>query len=218
MPSKFTQLTDELHAYIVEHGARRDDALREVEAASESLGDRAVMQMAADQGALTTLLVRAIGARTALEVGTFTGYGAICIARGLGEGGRLITCEMNEDYAEMAARHFERAGVAGRIEIRIGPAIETLRALPDEPVFDFTFIDADKVGYPAYYEEALARTRPGGLIALDNVLLGGRVLDPDPDDDSAKTMRELNDRIVSDERVDVAMIGVADGITLALKR
>ena len=216
--SKFTQLTEELHAYMVEHGARRDEALREVEKAAETLGDKAVMQISPEQGAFTTLLVRAVGARTALEVGTFLGYGAISIARGLGDGGRLITCEMNEDYAEKAASHLERAGVANLVEIRIGPAIDTLRDLPDEPVFDFSFIDADKVGYSAYYEEVLARTRRGGLIALDNVLFSGRVLDPAPDDESAQVMAELNDRIAADERVDVAMVGIADGITLAMKR
>src|SRR5688572_8736869 len=127
MTSKFTQLTEELHAYIVEHGARRDDALCEVEAASDSLGDRAVMQVSPDQGALMTLLVRAIGARRALEIGTFTGYGAIAIARGLPRDGRLITCEIEEGYADMARRHFELAGVAEKIELRRGPALETVR-------------------------------------------------------------------------------------------
>jgi caffeoyl-CoA O-methyltransferase len=221
--SKFTALTDELHTYLVEHGAREDDVLRRVREETAAMGeDLAVMQIAPDQGAFMTMLCRLLGARETLELGTFTGYSAICIARGLAAGGRLVACELSEEYAEIAARNFEAAGVADRIEIRIGPAIETLRALPEREVFDFAFIDADKPGYPDYYEESLARLRPGGLIVLDNVLTGGAVL-ADADrghysEESVTTMRALNERVRDDERVDVAMIGVADGLTLARKR
>jgi caffeoyl-CoA O-methyltransferase len=220
--SKFTALTDELHAYLVEQGARQDEVLRRVQEETAAMGDVAVMQIAPDQGAFMTLLCRILGARETLELGTFTGYSAICIARGLAPGGRLIACELSEEYAEIAARNFEAAGVADRIEIRIGPAIDTLRALPEREVFDFAFIDADKPGYPDYYEESLARLRPGGLIVLDNVLTGGAVL-PGADighysQESVTTMRALNDRISDDERVDVAMVGIADGLTLARKR
>jgi caffeoyl-CoA O-methyltransferase len=220
--SKFTALTDELHGYLVEHGAREDDVLRRVREETAAMGDVAVMQIAPDQGAFMTLLCKLLGARETLELGTFTGYSAICIARGLAPGGRLVACELSEEYAEIAARNFEAAGVGDRIEIRIGPAIETLRALPDREVFDFAFIDADKPSYPAYYEESLARLRPGGLIVLDNVLTGGAVLSGADRghyaEESVTTMRALNDRIRDDERVDVAMIGVADGLTLARKR
>jgi caffeoyl-CoA O-methyltransferase len=220
--SKFTPLTDELHDYIVESGAREDDVLRRVREETAAMGDVAVMQIAPDQGAFMTLLCRLLGARETLELGTFTGYSAICIARGLASGGRLIACELDEEYAEIAAKNFEAAGVGDRIEIRIGPAIDTLRALPDREVFDFAFIDADKPNYPDYYEESLARLRPGGLIVLDNVLTGGGVL-PGAElghytEESVKTMRALNAEIASDERVDVAMIAVADGLTLARKR
>jgi caffeoyl-CoA O-methyltransferase len=220
--SKFTVLDDELHAYLVEHGARQDDVLLRVQEETAAMGDVAVMQIAPDQGAFMTLLCKLLDAREALELGTFTGYSAICIARGLASGGRLIACELSEEYAEIAARNFDAAGVADRIEIRIGPAIETLRALPEREVFDFAFIDADKPSYPDYYEESLARLRPGGLIVLDNVLTGGAVLESAPlghySEDSVTTMRALNDRIRDDERVDVAMVGVADGLMLARKR
>ena len=174
------------------------------------------MQIAPDQGAFLTLLCKATGVSEALELGTFTGYSAICIARGLAAGGRLIACELSEEYAEIAAANFADAGVADRIEIRIGRAADTLRALPEREAFDFAFIDADKVSYPEYYELVLARMRPGGLIVVDNVLAGGAIVEPDGEQSAATA--ELNDLIAKDERVDVSMIGIADGLTLALKR
>jgi caffeoyl-CoA O-methyltransferase len=216
VPDKFTALTPELHHYIVEHGARRDAALRAVEEKTEAMGDIAVMQTAPDQAALITLLVKAIGARRAIEVGTFTGYGAIAIARGLPDDGELICCEVSEEYAEIARGNVADAGVAEKVEIRVAPALKTLGEL--DGVFDFAYIDADKPGYDDYYEECLARLRPGGMIMLDNVLLSGRVLDPPDDDESAQALAALNEKIAADERVDVAMLGIADGVTLALKR
>jgi caffeoyl-CoA O-methyltransferase len=220
--SKFTALTDELHEYMVSHGARQDEVLRRIQEETTAMGDIAVMQIAPDQGAFMTLLTRLLGAHEAVELGTFTGYSAICVARGLEPGGRLICCELSEEYAEIAARNFEAAGVADRIEIRIGQALGTLRALPEREVFDLAFIDADKTNYPAYYEECLARVRAGGLIVVDNVLGAGRVLDAEGvDPDSAgyiAAITELNDRIRDDQRVDVAMVGIADGLTLARKR
>jgi caffeoyl-CoA O-methyltransferase len=220
--SKFTPLDDELHAYLVEHGARQDEVLRRVQQETEAMGDIAVMQIAPDQGAFMTLLTRAIGAREALEVGTFTGYSAICIARGLAPGGRLICCELSEEYAEIAARNAEAAGVAGKVEIRIGPALETLRAMPEREGFDIAFIDADKETYPDYYEECLLRTRPGGLILIDNVLGAGRVLksESELDEDSPHVagITELNGRVRNDERVDLAMVAIADGLTIVRKR
>ena len=218
MTDKFTALTPELHRYVVEHGARRDGAMLAVEEETEAMGDIAVMQTAPDQAALITLLVRSIGARRALEVGTFTGYGAIAIARGLLEDGELVCCELNPDYAQTAQRNLERAGLADRGRIEVGPALETLRALPTEPPFDFAYIDADKPGYPDYFERCLELLRPGGLVMLDNVLLGGRVLDPPGDDESAAAIASLNEQLAADERVDVAMLGIADGVTLARKK
>ena len=216
--SKFTALTDELHDYMVAHGARQDEVLRRVQEETAQMGDIAVMQIAPDQGALMTMLARLIGAREAIELGTFTGYSAICIARGLAPGGRLIACELSEEYAEIAAGNLAAAGVADRVEIRIGPALETLRALPEAEAFDLGFIDADKENYPSYYEEVLLRTRPGGLIVVDNVLAAGRVVDPDNDQPQVVAIRETNDLIAADERVDAAMVGVADGLMLARKR
>ena len=216
MRDKFTALTPELHRYIVEHGARRDEALRAVEDEADAMGDIAVMQSAPDQAALITLLVKAIGARRAIEVGTFNGYGAIAIARGLPADGELVCCELSEEYAEISRKNLEAAGLADRSEVRVGPALETLRSLEGE--FDFAYIDADKPGYDDYYEECLALLRAGGMIMLDNVLLDGRVLDPPEGDDSAAAMVALNDKLAADERIDVAMLGIADGVTLALKR
>jgi caffeoyl-CoA O-methyltransferase len=220
--SRFTPLDDELHSYMVEHGSRQDAALRRVEEETAAMGDIAVMQIAPDQGAFMTLLAKMVGAREAIELGTFTGYSAICIARGLAPGGRLVCCELSEEYAETAARNFEAAGVADRIEIRIGPALETLLALPEREVFDLSFIDADKTNYPAYYEETLARTRPGGLILVDNVLGAGRVLNREGlDPESAgyvAAIHELNEKVRDDDRVDLAMVAIADGLTIARKR
>jgi caffeoyl-CoA O-methyltransferase len=218
VPDKFTAPTPELYAYIVEHGARQDDVLQRLAAETEQLGDIAVMQIAPEQGAFMNLLVRAIGARRALELGTFTGYSAICIARGLSPDGKLVTCDLNGEWTAIARRYFEEAGVAGRIDLRLGPALETLRELPADEPFDFAFIDADKAEYPEYYEECLRLLRPGGLIMLDNVLRGGQVADPEDDDPRTVATRDVNDRAIADDRVDVAMLAVADGITLALKR
>jgi caffeoyl-CoA O-methyltransferase len=167
-----------------------------------------------------TMLTRLVGAARAIELGTFTGYSAICIARGLAPGGTLVACELDPERVEVARRNFELAGVADLIDVELGPATETLerlRAAAGER-FDLAFIDADKTGYPDYYEACLELLRPGGLIVLDNVLRLGTVLDPDPDDEGAGVIAALNEAIATDERVDVAMLGVADGITLARKR
>jgi caffeoyl-CoA O-methyltransferase len=214
---RFITLDSELHDYLVEHSSFRDGIAPEVELAAREMGELEEMQIGGDQAALITVLVRAIGARRALEIGTFLGYGAISIARGLPEDGELICCELNEEYAARAREHLERAGLADRAEVRVGPALETLRGL-DDGDFDFAFIDADKVGYPAYYEECLRLLRPNGLIMLDNMLREGTVVDPPEGDEGTAVVAELNDRLVADDRVDVAMLAVADGITLARKR
>jgi caffeoyl-CoA O-methyltransferase len=165
---------------------------------------------------LIELLVRLIGARDALEVGTFTGYSAICIARGLAEGGRLTCLELDPERAEIARRNLEAAGVADRVEILVGPAGESLEAMAATPAFDFAFIDADKPGYPEYYELVLARMRPGGLMLLDNMLQHGRVLTGETE--NARIVHELNRRIHADERVDMAMTISADGLTFVRVR
>ena len=216
--SKYTALDDELHAYLVEHGARQDQVLERVQEETAAMGSISAMQIAPDQGAFMELLTRAIGAQEALEVGTFTGYSAISIARGLAPAGRLLCLELSEEYAETAARNLAAAGVADRVEIITGPAGETLRKLPEREHFDLVFIDADKRGYAFYFEEALKLTLQGGLILLDNVLQDGRVLDPDPGDESTNAIVALNEKLARDERIDIAMVAIADGITIARKR
>ena len=207
--------TEELLDYLARWGARTDEVLHRVREETAARPD-AAMQIAADQGALMELIVRLIGTKDALEVGTFTGYSAICIARGLSDAGRLTCLELSEEFAAIAQRNLEAAGVADRVEIRVGPARESLEAIPAEPAFDFAFIDADKPGYPDYYELVLARMRPGGLMLLDNMLQGGRIVAPDTD--SARTIDDLNRRIHGDERVDMAMTMAADGLTFVRVR
>jgi len=207
--------TQELLGYLARYGARTDEVLDRVRAETAARPD-AAMQIAADQGALMELLVRLIGTKNALEVGTFTGYSAICIARGLADGGRLTCLELSEEFAAIAQRNLEAAGVADRVEIRVGPAKQALEAIPAEPAFDFAFIDADKSGYPEYYALVLARMRPGGLVLLDNMLQDGRVVAPDSE--NARVIDELNRRIHADERVDMAMTLAADGLTLVRVR
>ena len=207
--------SEELRGYLARYGARTDDVLDRVRAETAEM-PMAQMQVSADQGALIELLVRLIRAKDALEVGTFTGYSAICIARGLAEGGRLTCLELDEERAAIAQRNLEAAGVADRVEILIGPAGESLEAMAAATAFDFAFIDADKTGYPEYYELVLPRMRPGGLILLDNMLQDGAVLAPETR--NARVIDELNRRIHADERVDMAMTISADGLTLARVR
>jgi caffeoyl-CoA O-methyltransferase len=215
--SKFTPMDEQLYAYLLAHRTPDDPLLRELRADTAALGPPARMQIAPDQGTLLTVLVAAIGARRALEVGTFTGYSALCIARGLGPEGRLLACDVSEEWTAVARRYWARAGLRDRIELRLGPAAETLRSLPAEPIFDFAFIDADKAGYPTYYEEILRRLRPGGLIAVDNVLWGGDVVRPQAQDEDTRAIRAFNDFAAADTRVRTVMIPVADGLTLIQK-
>lgn len=214
---KFISITPELHRYSVDHSSFRDGVVPEIEQAGEDMGDLALMQIAGDQAAFTTIVVRAIGARRALEVGTFLGYGAIAIARGLPDDGELISLELDQEYAERAREHLRRARLEDKVEIRVGPALESLRAMNGTEQFDFAFIDADKTEYIDYFEETLTRLRPNGLILIDNTLREGTVLDPG-DSESARVTAELNDRLAKDDRVDAALLGFADGITMVRKR
>jgi caffeoyl-CoA O-methyltransferase len=208
-------ITPELLDYAIRHGARQDDVLARVERETAGM-PRAQMLMPPDQGALMTLLVRIAGARRALEVGTFTGYGAICIARGLADGGSLLCLELSEEYAAIARANLDAAGVGDRTEVRVGPAAAALRAMPPEPAFDFAFLDADKDANPEYYELVLERLEPGGLLLLDNVLSRGRVLAPE--DGTARIIHDLNVAIAADERVDLVLLPVGDGLTITRKR
>jgi caffeoyl-CoA O-methyltransferase len=216
-PKSFA-LSPELHAYLVAHGTPPDAVLRDLIQETKALGGISLMQIAPEQGAFLTLIARLIGAKRVVEVGTFTGYSALCLARGLGQGGQLLCCDISEEWTGIARRYWERAGVADRIELRIGPAAETLRGLPPDPVIDLAFIDADKGGYPVYYEELLARLRPGGLILVDNVLWMGKVADPTDAEEQTELIRRFNEKVAEDERVDRVMLPIADGLTFARKR
>ena len=205
--------------YLLAHSSAQDDVLaRLAEETRSSFPDAAGMQITADEGALLTMLTRLTGARNAVEVGTFTGYSSICIARGLADGGRLLTCDISGEWTDVARRYWSEAGVVDRIELRLAPGAETLAALPSEPTIDFAFVDADKESYPTYYEELVSRLRPGGLILLDNVLLGGRIFDDGEQGERAVAMRAVNDRVAADDRVDVVMLPVRDGVTVARRR
>jgi caffeoyl-CoA O-methyltransferase len=209
-----TESSEAIAHYLAEH-ARQDHVLARVE--QDIVGDpRAPMQVSPDQGALLTVLVKAMQATNALEIGTFTGYSAICIARGLPANGRLTCLEIDPDFAATAQRNLDDARLSDRVTIVIGPAEDTLARTPATPTYDFAFIDADKQAYADYYELVLARTKPGGLILIDNTLLGGRVLDPQ--DERTRIVAALNDRIAQDERVDSAMALIADGVTFVRKR
>ena len=215
-PKSF-HLPPAVHEYLLRHGSPPDALAQELIEETRRLGGISLMQIAPEQGAFLTLLTRAIGARRAVEVGTFTGYSALCIARGLPADGRLLCCDVSEEWTAIARRYWDRAGLADRIELRLGPAAETLAALPAEPVFDLAFIDADKGGYPAYYEAILPRLRPGGLILVDNVLWFGRVADPAADDEATAQIRAFNAKVAADPRVEAVLLPIGDGLTIVRK-
>ncbi len=214
---KFTALDDALYDYLLAHRTPDDDVVRELREETAKLGDRAVMQIAPDQATFLRLLVAAIGATRAIEVGTFTGLSSLAIARGLPKHGHLLCLDVSEEWTAIARRAWAKAGVADRVELRIGPAAETLRALPPSPVLDFAFIDADKKSYPVYWEEIVKRLRPGGLIAADNVLWEGEVVKPEEQGEDVVAIRRFNELVVQDRRVECVMLAIADGLTLARK-
>ncbi len=216
--SKYTPVDDALHAYLLKHRTPDDALLEELQEETRTLlGRRSVMQIAPEEGTLLALLVASIGAVSVVEVGTFTGYSALCMARALPPGGKLLACDVSEEYTAVGRRYWQKAGVADRIELVLGPAADTLRALPESTRFDFGFIDADKSNYVIYYEEILKRLRPGGLIAIDNVLWNGQVVKETDQTDDTRGIRAINAHVVADRRVQSVMIGVSDGITLARK-
>jgi len=218
MTRRTIDLTEELLDYVIANGSAPDPVTQElIDETYAKLPDEAGMQIGPDQARLLTMLAKIVGARHAVEVGTFTGFSAIAIARGLVDGGKLICCDISTEFTEIAKRYWARAGVDDRIELRIGPAADTLAALPDEPYLDLTFIDADKGGYPRYWDETVRRTRTGGLIIVDNVLRGGRVIDPAPDAE-VRAIVEFNKLVLGDDRVDAMVLPLADGITLARRR
>lgn len=210
-------LDEALNAYLVQVGVREHSVLAALRQETEGLPN-ADMQIAPEEGAFLALLVRLLPARRILEVGTFTGYSSTAMALAQPAGGRVVCCDVSKEWTDVARRAWTDAGVADRVELRLGPAVDIMDGLlgaGEEGRFDLAFIDADKQSYDAYYERALRLVRPGGLIAIDNVLWSGRVTDPSATDDDTEAIRQLNAKIAADERVDVAMTPIADGLTLA---
>lgn len=218
MTPKSAHLDAEQHAYLVAHGSPPDEVLAALaDETRHAVGALATMQIAPEQGALLTLLARLVDARFAIEVGTFTGYSSICIARGLAPGGKLLACDVDETWTAIARRYWQAAGVEDRIDLRLAPALRTLRELPVETPVDLAFIDADKEGYVDYWEELVPRMRPGGLLVVDNVLFGGQAARADATG-AAAAIRRFNEHALADDRVERVMLPVADGITLARKK
>lgn len=220
MSNKSIGLSDALHDYMLSVSHRESAVMNRLR---EETADhpKANMQIAPEQAQFFQFLLRLIGARRTIEIGVFTGYSALATAEVLPPSGEIVACDVSEEYTEVARRYWEQAGVADRIDLRIAPAAETLDALLTEGragTFDFSFIDADKHAYDTYYEQSLRLLRPGGVIALDNVFRDGRVTDPDEEDESVQAIRDLNEKLHSDERVELTMIPLADGVTLAMKR
>jgi caffeoyl-CoA O-methyltransferase len=215
---KSIRMTAELHAYLVSHGTPPDEIQRALIDETLALGDISIMQITPEQGAFMTLLARILGARHAIEIGTFTGYSALCLARGLADDGELICCDVSEEWTSVGRYYWEKAGVAHKIDLRIAPAIETLAQLPREPSFDLAFIDADKLGYVAYFEALLPLVRKGGVILVDNVLWMGTVVNSAVDDENTSAIRKFNDLVAADPRVECVMLPIADGLTFLRKR
>lgn len=212
-------ITGELVAYVTRLGAREHPALRHCREETAEL-PMSVMQIGPDQGAVMALLARLISAKRYLEIGTFTGYSALAVALALPADGRVVCCDVSKDYTDKARKYWREAGVGAKIDLRLGPALDTLDAMiaAKEAAFDFAFIDADKSNYDGYYERVLKLLRPGGLVALDNMLWSGAVADAKDDDATTTTLRALNAKIHSDERVDMALATVGDGVMLVRKR
>jgi caffeoyl-CoA O-methyltransferase len=211
-------LTPELYDYLVAHSTERDAILAELAAETVSRFPAAAgMQIGPEQGTFMTLLTQLSGASRALEIGTFTGYSAICIARGLTTSGSLTCCDVSEEWTSLARKYWELAGLADRIDLQLRPALETLRAMPAAETFDIAFIDADKTGYISYWDEVVPRIGPGGAILVDNTLSHGRVIDPASDEPDVQGIRAFNDHAAADARVTLVLLPIGDGLTLARK-
>jgi caffeoyl-CoA O-methyltransferase len=181
----------------------------------------AIMQISVEQGRLMEMLARATGVRRAIEVGVFTGYSSICVARAMPDGGKLVACDVSEEWTDVARRYWAEAGVADKIDLRLAPASETLAGMIDageDGSYDFAFIDADKTGYPDYYEKCLGLLRPGGMVAIDNMFMNGKVFDEEPEGEGPQTVRRLAQAIFADPRVEPSLVPIGDGLLLARKR
>ena len=218
MSSRSLGLSDSVYTYLLEHSLRESDACKALRRRTETVEYNA-MQVSPEQGQFMAWLVSLLQVKKAIEVGTFTGYSALCVAQALPEDGMLVACDISAEWTSIGRKYWELAGVSNKIDVRIAPAIETLTSLQDEAgTFDFGFIDADKLNYVQYYELVLNLLRPGGIVLVDNVLWGGSVADESDQEESTCAIRALNSHIHADERVQVSMLPVGDGLTLVRKR
>jgi caffeoyl-CoA O-methyltransferase len=216
---KDPRLSVALHEYLVAHGTPPDAVQRDlIEETRQATGGFALMQVAPEQGAFLELLTRISGAKSAIELGTFTGYSALCIARGLPDDGKLLCCDVSREWTAIARRYWKRAGVSHKIDLRLLPALSTLHKLPEEPTLDLAFVDAVKTEYIDYYEALLPRLRPGGLILVDNVLWQLRVVDPTATDEHTEAIRRFNDHVAGDSRIECVLLPISDGLTLIRKK
>jgi predicted O-methyltransferase YrrM len=220
MTDRRLQITDEIHRYLVEHSVREPEVLARLRAATAPL-PQAQMQIGPEQGQLMALLARLVGAKRCIEVGVFTGYSSLAVALALPEDGRILACDVSEEWTSIARRFWREAGVEHKIELKLQPAVRTLEQLLDAGEadrYDFAFIDADKPAYDTYYELLLQLIRPGGLMLFDNTLWSGRVANPSDREQNNVALRALNDKLHRDERIDLSLLPVGDGLTLARKR
>lgn len=211
-------LDESLAGYVAAHSTGPDEVQRDLITATAALGDASIMQIGTAQGAFMTMLTTLLRPRFAVEIGTFTGYSALAVAKALPAGGRLLCCDLSEEWTSVARQHWSRAGVADRIDLRIGPALDTLRALPAEPAVDMAFIDADKDSYIDYYNELVPRLSPQGVILVDNVLWDGNVANPAHSDATTEALRAFNAHVVADERMMVSLLPAGDGLSVIARR
>ena len=211
-------VSPEVYEYVMSHSSPPDPVLSELRAeTSRRFPERAHLQIGPEQGTFMTLLSRLVAPRRAVEVGTFTGYSAICLARGLAPGGSLLCCDVSAEWTALAREYWQKAGLDAQIELRLGPAAGTLGSLPAEASVDLAFIDADKTGYAGYWDQIVPRTRSGGLILVDNTFMHGRIFARDPDPD-ARAVRDFNEQVIADDRVELAMLSIGDGVIFARKK
>jgi predicted O-methyltransferase YrrM len=221
MSNRTINLTDKLYEYLIENGVRESDVARELRAVTKEKIEWHQMQIAPEQGAFMAILIRLMGARRTLEVGTFTGYSALIVAEALPDDGKVVACDVSDEWTSIGREYWQKAGVAHKIDLRLAPGLDTLNQLladGESDSFDFAFIDADKSNYDGYYECCLQLLRAGGLIAIDNVLWNGGVVNDELQDDDTLAIRAINRKVIADDRVDTTLTPIGDGLTLAIKR
>ncbi|MCB9089506.1 MAG: class I SAM-dependent methyltransferase [Calditrichae bacterium] len=220
MSTRTKSLDEPLYNYMLSVSLRESELQRRLREET-AVHPRSSMQISPEQGQFMGLLIKLLGARRCLEIGVFTGYSALTVAGALPDDGRLIACDLSDEYTAIARRYWQEAGVAHKIDLRLAPALETLQALRasgQDGSFDFAFIDADKINYDAYFEQCLKLLRPGGMITIDNVLWSGRVVDADNQEEETRAIRDLNRKLHRDPRIDLCLLPLSDGLTLARKR